>query len=179
MGRKSGWHRSTTNDRGQGGSARQPLPALPRSCDARMARPITTEILELRGLTGVQKLVLVAIASHGQTAFPSQRRLAMLTSLGVRTVKRAVADLRAKGILATHHDRVSLTYTVVMGGATAAPVVPERPLGGATAAPPMVPQRPPNSKGNSKENSPPIAPLKGGRRRRRQEAAADPNWTPF
>jgi DNA-binding transcriptional MocR family regulator len=144
-----------------------------------MARPITTEILELRGLTGVQKLVLVAIASHGQTAFPSQRRLAMLTSLGVRTVKRAVTELRAKGILATHHDRASLTYTVVMGGATQAPVVPDRPLGGATQAPLMVPQWPPNSKGNSQENSPPIAPLKGGRRRRRHEAEADPNWTPF
>ena len=133
----------------------------------------------MHGITAVQKLVLVAIASHGQTAFPSQRRLAMLTSLGICTVKRAVSDLRAKGILATHHDRASLTYTVVMGGATQAPVVPHRHQGGATAAPEVVPQWPPNSQGNSQENSPPIAPLKGGRRRRRQEAEADPNWTPF
>lgn len=165
----SGWHRSTSQDRRHGGYS---PPAAPRHASVSgrtMARPITTEILDCASLTAAQKLVLVAIASHGATAFPSQKRLSQLTSLSVRTVKRSVAELRKMGILATHHDRASLTYTIVMGGDTVAPMVPPCPQGGATVAPRVVTQWPPNSKGNSKSNSTPSPPSRKGGGRARVE----------
>ena len=52
-----------------------------------MSRPITSEILDRTDLKSSEKLVLVAIASHGTNAFPSQHRLAKLTSLSLRTIK--------------------------------------------------------------------------------------------
>jgi hypothetical protein len=145
-----------------------------------MAKPITSEILESATLTAVEKLVVIAIASHGEVAFPSQARLARLTSLNVRTVKRTVKRLRELGILSTHATRASLTYTVVMGGDTRPPAVTQSHRGGDTESPALVAQSHPNSQGNSQVNSPPLAPPKGGRRRLRREAmAGDPNWTPF
>lgn len=119
-----------------------------------MSRPITSEILDRTDLKSSEKLVLVAIASHGTNAFPSQHRLAKLTSLSLRTIKATVKGLRTRGIIATTHSRKTLTYSVVIESATIAPMVQPLHLDGATIALPMVQPLHPNSKGNSKDNSP-------------------------
>lgn len=149
-----------------------------------MSRPITTEILEQPGLTASEKLLLIAIASHGATAFPSQPRLARMTSLSLRTVKSVIKSLRARSILTTADGRKSLTYTIVGVGETIAPTVQPLHGGGATIAPLTVQPLHPNSKGNSQLNSPPNPQRGNGRTKstRREEEArrrADPNWVPF
>ena len=120
-----------------------------------MSRPITSEILDRTDLKSSEKLVLVAIASHGTNAFPSQHRLAKLTSLSLRTVKATVKELRNRGIIATTQGRKTLTYSVVIDGAAIAPLVHKLHLQGAAIAPLMVQPLHPNSKGNSSLNSPP------------------------
>lgn len=149
-----------------------------------MSRPITSEILDRADLTASEKLVLIAIASHGAVAFPSQPRLARLTSLSLRTVKAVTKALRARGVLVSQHGRKSLTYSIVGVGETIAPMVQPLHQHGATIAPLTVQPLHPNSQGNSQVNSPPN-PQRGNRRarasRREEEARrrADPNWVPF
>lgn len=137
-------------------------------------RPITSEILARPDLTSLEKLLLIAIASHGQIAFPSQRRLATMTSLSIRTVKVLVARLREKNVITTNWERKSLTYSVAIdgaphapvvqemhpkvqhmhqsGGAGDAPVVQQMHQGGAGRAPQVVQEMHPNSYMNSKTN---------------------------
>jgi len=137
-------------------------------------RPITSEILARQDLTALEKLLLIAIASHGQVAFPSQRRLATMTSLSIRTVKVLVAKLREKNVITTNWERKSLTYNLAIDGAPNAPVVQDMHLkvqhmhqsggagdapvvqqmhqGGAGRAPQVVQDMHPNSYMNSKTN---------------------------
>ena len=137
-------------------------------------RPITSEILARPDLTSLEKLLLIAIASHGQVAFPSQRRLATMTSLSIRTVKVLVGRLRDKNVITTNWERKSLTYSVAIdgaayapvvqnmhlkvqnmhqsGGAGDAPVVQQMHRGGAGDAPQVVQEMHPNSYMNSKTN---------------------------
>jgi hypothetical protein len=137
-------------------------------------RPITSEILARPDLTSLEKLLLIAIASHGQVAFPSQRRLATMTSLSIRTVKVLVGRLREKNVITTNWERKSLTYNLAIDGAPHAPVVQDMHLkvqhmhqsggagdapvvqqmhrGGAGDAPQVVQDMHPNSYMNSKTN---------------------------
>ena len=122
-------------------------------------RPITSEILARQDLTALEKLLLIAIASHGQVAFPSQRRLATMTSLSIRTVKVLVGKLREKNVITTNWERKSLTYNLAIDGAPHAPVVQDMHLkvqqmhrGGAGDAPQVVQEMHPNSYMNSKTN---------------------------
>lgn len=128
-----------------------------------MSRPITSEILDREDLTSSEKLVLIAISSHGHTAFPSQKRLARMTSLSVRTVKSAVASLRTKKAILTIAGRKSLTYRVVLTGATIAPMGQPLHPTSATIAPLEVQPLHPNSSGNSSLNSSPEHPDDGRR----------------
>ena len=89
-----------------------------------MSRLITSEILDRQDLSASEKLVLIAIASHGEVAFPSQARLAHLTSFNVRTIKRVINSLRAKSIIVTDTTRKSLTYAIAVVGDTESPKPP-------------------------------------------------------
>jgi len=152
-----------------------------------MSRPITTEILDRPDLTASEKLLLVAIASHGAVAFPSQARLSRLTSLHARSIKRLIRSLRERGILTTQTGRKSLTYAIVGVGDIMSPTGTPCPPGGDTMSPVGVTPCHPNSKGNSQLNSPPNPQRGNGRAgmsRRERKAAeaaerADPNWVPF
>lgn len=57
----------------------------------------------VKGLTPAQKAVLVALADHahddGTNVYPGVKRLCIKTSLAERTVRRALSDLRSKGII--------------------------------------------------------------------------------
>lgn len=109
-------------------------------------------ILECPALTSNEKLVLWAIAFHmcrGNDAWPSQARIAALTALSHKTVKRVVRALGRRGFLVTNRapagnrvnhysvawDRLHATAQLVVDGAAGSPLqgrgdpmpAPERP----------------------------------------------------
>jgi len=81
----------------------------------------------VKDLTPAQKVVLVALADHaeddGSRVYPGVERLTYKTSLSERTVRRALSDLREKGLLivikeSTYHKsteyRIDLTELQVL-----------------------------------------------------------------
>src|SRR5262245_2014517 len=71
------------------------------------AAPMT--LLTSKVLSPNAKVIALLIQSHvgpdGEAPFPGQRRLAEMSGLGERTVKRAIAELREHGFLWTQRRR--------------------------------------------------------------------------
>jgi DNA-binding MarR family transcriptional regulator len=67
-----------------------------------MTNPYVTYWAWEQRVSPTQKLVLLAFAGHANEVFdcwPSEARLGELTGLPVRTVRRAVHELEAKGLI--------------------------------------------------------------------------------
>jgi hypothetical protein len=72
-------------------------------------REIEDAIWSSNDLTPTERLVALAICRHHNdktgACFPSQERIAMLTGFKERAVRKAVASMRAKGIIETVQRR--------------------------------------------------------------------------
>ena len=84
-----------------------------------------------KGLTPAQKVVLVALADHGEDdgsrVFPGVERLTFKTSLSERTVRRVLSDLRGKGLLIVIKDSTFHNTTEYRIDLSELQVLQERP----------------------------------------------------
>ncbi len=128
-------------------------------------------INRIRGVrcTLAQKAVLTWLAEHAgpdMTCFPSVETIASCSCAGVRTVRRALADLEDAGHISVErrHNRASV-YTVLtcqsgrvperQGAGAAPPDLPERQVG-VPESPPDLPERQVEPSGTT--NEPPVEP---------------------
>lgn len=82
------------------------------------------------GLTATRKLVLLALAAHADergVARPGRDRLAAMTALNERTVRRCLADLQALGLIGAHLSRHKTGAWIVRLAALEALVPSPRP----------------------------------------------------
>jgi len=143
-------------------------------------------------LTSTQKLVLFGLHSHWSLArpavFPSVPRLARLTSLSERTVRRSVADLEAIGVLAiTRRQGQSNTHAMHFGALplnpghhvtpdTVSPLTELQGTPDTMAGPPLTPC-PPKRSSEEIQGSDPGRPSKREPQPRRWRRVPE-TWTP-
>jgi DNA-binding transcriptional MocR family regulator len=98
----------------------------------RLIRPIW----RLENVTASQRLVLLALASftdeRGENAYPSQSTLARMCCCSRSTVKRALVELIARGLIAPHGKgrKGTIRYTIAVTHDVAHPGPVTRPTAG-------------------------------------------------